>query len=235
MIASTPRIRTCANGHLSVETTLPWFCPACALERAEADCARLAQKLNSEMGLNLLRGEQVAMLARFARELECKLAQAQADCTRLSDMETGARLERDRLGAELVSLRRQSEMDTVRFREMQEAGQRLEVELAALRQTAEVAERDAGLYAATLHLSAIKLGCDKHMVDHAVEDLLNEVATLREDRARLDWLDKVAVPWNWFSPEYKDRLGDFVITWRSNWALRRAIDDAIDAARKDAT
>lgn len=36
----------------------------------------------------------------------------------------------------------------------------------------DVAMRDAGLYAATLTLTARHLGCDEHMVDHEVKRLL---------------------------------------------------------------
>ena len=51
-------------------------------------------------------------------------------------------------------------------------------ENARLRTALEVAERDAGLFAATLHMSAQQLGCDTHMVDHAVGELLAHVRSI---------------------------------------------------------
>ncbi len=60
-------------------------------------------------------------------------------------------------------------------------------ELEKLRTEHEIAVRDAGLYAATLQLSASALGCETHMVDHAVKELLAEL-----ERVRADLLDAEA-------------------------------------------
>lgn len=43
----------------------------------------------------------------------------------------------------------------------------------------ETAERDSGIYCATLKLSAQKLRCDEHMVDHAVSDLMAKLEKCR--------------------------------------------------------
>lgn len=53
-------------------------------------------------------------------------------------------------------------------------------ELAALQNALEVAQRDAGLYAATLQLTAHHLGCEAHMVDHEVKRLLPNTKVRQE-------------------------------------------------------
>jgi hypothetical protein len=68
-------------------------------------------------------------------------------------------------------------------------------------------------------------------VNNANDLLSIEVASLNADKARLDWLDHNAIPWVWMSPERIDKLGPIVVTWKSNRALRAAIDAAMEATK----
>lgn len=85
------------------------------------------------------------------------------------------RSESCRLETELAEMKGQWRMSSV-CRELRAENDELKAKL-------ETAERDSGLYCATLKLSAQKLGCEEHMVDHAVSDL---IAKLEKCRAALD-------------------------------------------------
>jgi hypothetical protein len=55
----------------------------------------------------------------------------------------------------------------------------------ALRGEVDVLARDSGLYRGTLFDSAKQLGCDEHMVDHAVKDLLAKLTASESEVAGL--------------------------------------------------
>lgn len=54
---------------------------------------------------------------------------------------------------------------------------------------ADIAERDSGLYCGTLRIAAHQLGCDDHVVDHAVKDVLNREASLVEALKHIAFYD----------------------------------------------
>ena len=99
-------------------------------------------------------------------------------------------------------------------------GERLKEALSEV----EVLARDSGLYRGTLFDSAKQLGCDEHMVDHAVKDLLAERDKLRLASQRL--LDLRASQY-WFPRDDGGRVEDACRTLRAALA-RKPQDDAAD-------
>lgn len=57
--------------------------------------------------------------------------------------------------------------------------------------------------------------------------LVMELAIAKKDTARLDCLERLAVPFHWVSPEKLDDLGPIILTWRKCSALRTEIDAAM--------
>lgn len=61
----------------------------------------------------------------------------------------------------------------------------------------------------------------------AMADLCAENVEAKKDSARLDCLERLAVPFHWVSPEKLDDLGPIILTWRKCSALRTEIDAAM--------
>lgn len=59
-----------------------------------------------------------------------------------------------------------------------------------------------------------------------IDKLKRENAALREDRARLDWLEVSAIPWRCLSLAEVDQRDPIVVSWQLNDNLRAAIDAA---------
>jgi len=88
---------------------------------------------------------------------------------------------------EPVTMELASKYESMKTYTQAELDQHVAAATAKERQARELAEgevevlaRDSGLYRGTLFDSAKQLGCDEHMVDHAVKALLADNARLRE-------------------------------------------------------
>lgn len=80
----------------------------------------------------------------------------------------------EKIETELAEVAKERDQLRLRVSTVETANADLAAERDELKANLETAERDSGLYCATLKLSAQKLGCDEHMVDHAVADLIAE-------------------------------------------------------------
>lgn len=65
----------------------------------------------------------------------------------------------------------------------------------------------------------------------AMADLCAENVEAKKDSARLDCLERLAVPFHWVSPEKLDDLGPIILTWRKCSALRTEIDAAMEVEK----